>query len=189
MSKPSIPGIPNIFGFGGSMTNTDSITRPLLKSQQKSERFSLIDIDGLIGLSMKSVAQRMRSLDAIIMYTPTDGECANLNIANRRYCIYKISDVLEICGGTKGIRFSSDDMRLLMVLLPSIQSQRENLERIYEELKATDTKSTTDPHILELISIFHTAMDSVLVSIVSLQGLAKAKVIELDNLTASGKLR
>ena len=108
---------PNAFRFGGGTTTLRSkkeVKVSFAKKQMGSEANA--------ELWKVSVADRMRHLDDLHKHAPLSEECVELNIPDDRLDLHSTRDILFLCGGCAGVRFSSEDFttmsRSVSLLIP-----------------------------------------------------------------------
>ena len=86
----------------------------------------------------------MRQLDTFHLHRPhPDTECKALNLPNHRINMHSLKEVMNLCGGLIGARFSSDDIR-------NLSSIAQQLEHLWFSIDVHYKEMTIDEHKLVL---------------------------------------
>ncbi len=135
LQSPPTPPIVNVLppsalmlGLGGKSSGV------LLK--KKTERVPFVNYDISLDLTNgnKAVADRLRQLDAYHLHSPTDVECTRLNLPNSRLNLLQLKDVLYLCGGLVGARFSTEDLTELREITHGMSDLWNDIENLFKSL-------------------------------------------------------
>lgn len=135
--------------------------------------------------SPKTVQKRMELFGKIQMYKPTAEECLKLNIPDDRLDIHSVQSILSLCGGFKGIRFSSDELKDWSRRTFTMKQIFMELERKFNSMSSKSKKieashidspdSAFDPSDVEVAREFHTLAESYWQNFCELQAQIKNK--------------
>jgi len=116
-----------------------------LKSLTKSVKLTFCDKvlhpDESLSAQWKlSASDRMRQLDDIRKHAPLETECTDLNIPNDRLDLHRTQDILFLCGGCCGVRFTSDEMSLIGQLRSFLDPLWDAINRQFQGLDSAQRK-------------------------------------------------
>jgi hypothetical protein len=142
---------------------------------------------------------RMRELDSMRMHRPTDNERKILALpeSKERVLVHSLGDVMLLCGGRRGIRFSGDELRKLTASTTELEARFKNLETIFNSLPSSSrrkilaadvTSVGTLPEEGEETSMpFHRASNSYLDEYHALEEICRAKMAAVQKQAESGE--
>ena len=87
------------------------------------------------------------------MHNPQDEECKLLNIPNDRINLHVKKNLLFLCGGGVGVRFTSDDLKNLDIITKELVELWNIIENIYKILDANMKKTLLKQSDLDNIDI------------------------------------
>lgn len=93
---------------------------PILKKKKEEVKFDSVKATEMVGSFDMKPDDRMRQIDALRLYKPLPAECEELNMSDDRKSIADMKHCLELCGGCKGVRFSSDE--IMQIRRSTVQS-------------------------------------------------------------------
>mmetsp|Transcript_24574 Transcript_24574/g.49281 ORF Transcript_24574/g.49281 Transcript_24574/m.49281 type:complete len:345 (-) Transcript_24574:94-1128(-) len=184
MTDNSLPAPPSIFsrlgltsgGMGG------------LKERFKKKKITEYTADQFLPSSGKSATERLRDLDFIHLHTPHEDEVVLLNVTPYRMDVTSMQDVMYLCGGLVGVRFSSDDLATLMKATKSMSLLWEEISELYKimtpackkiSLKEDESGESPDAE-KEIAKKFHTMVDSYVQQFLELQKIMQEKQALVD---------
>jgi len=174
-SYPASPLSP-LSSIGGNIT---------LKKATQIVAFCDRDIDAIIKEGRNCACRdRMRQLDILHLHRPhLEIECKGLNLPNHRINIHSLKEIMNLCGGLVGARFSSDEIRNLSELVHQLEHLWFSLELIYKEMTTEEHKlvSIGDNSQNEKAVLFHKLSDEYLTKAKELQSSVRLK--QLSTLT------
>lgn len=166
----SVFKLPNLLA-GGLKLNVGGL-------KKKAERVSFVNYN-LADFKYKdgvNATERLRQLDSLHLHAPLDSECAQLNIPNSRLDLLSLKDVLYLCGGLVGARFSSEDLSGLRVAVEGLAARWSEVELGYKGLDAAAKKLTLAPVLADpadpatqALRAFHRAADLYVEQVSTLQ--------------------
>ena len=165
---------------------------PLKKAPEKI-RF----VDKELSLSdertwQSTATTRIRFIDELRMYSPTPDDCSDLNIPEDRLNLHVLQDILYLCGGCAGARFSGDEFKLFQRLGSSLDPLYQRIDQLFKSLpsalknrkldgpyvsssSSTDVNHQVEPaDIGELVS-FHRLLDDYILMLAELQSVVRRK--------------
>jgi hypothetical protein len=151
---------------------------------------------------------RMRRLDYLRKHAPIEEESRDLNIPDGRLLLDHLKDVMAICGGLVGVRFSTEDFRFLQETTARLSTNIKAAEDTFQALSSGDKKKSNavirsigiadgidDPcktptvpsqgH--EALVVFHERADSVIRDLFDLQRFVSDKQGSIDK--SGGNIR
>lgn len=129
-TPPAFPPRLNFMG-GGGLT---------LKERFKKERITDYKLDQFLHHRGKNVTERMRELDNIKLHTPTPEEVELLNVTPYRMDLLVVQEVMYLCGGLVGVRFSSSDLAMLMRLSKEMSAQWAKIGELFKHMPSKSKK-------------------------------------------------
>eukprot|EP01041_Mallomonas_annulata_P007650 gene7650-15658_t len=84
----------------------------------------------------KTATDRLRFLDSLRMYTPLAEEKANCHIpdSSDRLNIHTTHDILILCGGRAGVRFTSEDLNMIAITIESLQKELNAIDSFFQTI-------------------------------------------------------
>lgn len=166
----------------------------------------LIDPAEAIAVQWKmSGSDRMRLLDEIHKHAPLPEECEMLNIPNDRLDLHRTQDILFLSGGCCGVRFTSDEMALIVRVKADLQPIWDSLDKQFACMEAAQKKKvlTGGPYAMSNLASkeiaeedkefeaavrFHATADAYLHHMHKLQQLIKNKQTAIKKCDAGAQL-
>jgi hypothetical protein len=101
-----------------------------------------------------SASDRMRQLDDIRKHAPLETECTDLNIPNDRLDLHRKQDILFLCGGCCGVRFTSDEMSLIDHLRSLLDPLWDAVNRQFQGMDSAERKRVLSggPYTREMLA-------------------------------------
>lgn len=177
--KLELPGLPGV-GLGLKSLSVKVVRVPFV--QKVFEPGSCLD------QWKASVSSRMRTLDDVHKHAPLEEECGELNIPNDRLDLHRMQDMLFLCGGCCGVRFSSEEMLHLGNLRAELQPAWDALDGHFQSMDSSLKKKVLEggPYApgaplgnadagLEFVVKFHQLADAYLAIMDRVQTLVKVK--------------
>ena len=127
----------------------------LLKEKQCKRRITEYDVESFLGPRRKNATDRMRELDSIRMHTPLQEEVDLLNVTPYRMNLLVTQDILYLCGGLVGVRFSSEDLMALLQLHKRMTATWNELSESFKSMSSVAKKHilvTTDSGASDAVS-------------------------------------
>lgn len=178
---------------GGFPAHPPSIFKMAFSSEGKSalkERFrkgKITDysLDLFSPHNGKSPAERLRDLDYIRMHTPYEDEVAILNVTPYRMDILSSQEVMYLCGGLVGVRFSSEDLMTILKTTKKMTSVWEELSVLFNNMptgtkKAVLRDDAEDSETTRALRAFHERADEYVAQFGELQSLIREKQKLID---------
>lgn len=164
--------------------------------KKKAEKKSFVDYDmaSYVTAVGKIATERLRILDNFHLHTPTETECSQFNLPSSRINLLHLKDVLYLCGGLVGARFTSEDLLTLRELTGAMRILWENIEAQFKQLDTSGKKmilvedSTGDANsseVLGQVRQFHDLADRYLGEVTRLQGVV-ARIQQSVDLNGKG---
>jgi len=111
-----------------------------LKPRAKPEKFTDYKIEQFLHHRGKNATERLRELDKIRMYTPLPDEIQLLNVTPYRMNLLVMQDVMYLCGGLVGVRFSSEELQELLRLTKGMNSAWNDVSKAFQEMSTACKK-------------------------------------------------
>lgn len=128
------------------MMNINLLQGNVLKTTEKY-RFAHENLSLTILNWKKNLTERMRALDDLRMRTPTEEECSDLNIPNDRLNFHSVQNILLLCGGCVGIRFTSEELQQLVSLSGACETHYLKIDLSFKALhQAARTRRLKGPY-------------------------------------------
>jgi len=106
----------------------------LLKPKPPEVRKDFVELDvNTETLQRLTAVQVMREIDRLRMYVPTDSERHQFNLPERLF-VHSIQECLTLCGGRKGARFSTEELRTLQQLGVKLEESFQELDAKFKLL-------------------------------------------------------
>jgi len=151
-------------------------------------------------LNSKSPTVRLRDLDSVRLYNPISDEISLLNLSSYRMNINKLNDVLYLCGGLVGMRFTSDELLLVLSKTKRLVSLWDALDECYKAMDPSCRKliirvvSDLKSHCMEGIcsdnelhvAKFHMLADEYVLELTDLQSIVRLKQSSIDPSASQG---
>jgi hypothetical protein len=183
-NRPPPPSFPNSFLLGSG-----PIGGRLLKKVNKKKAFCDINIMELLnGSRATSLNERMRSIDTLRFHSPVEEECKMLHIPDDRINLLQLKDLLYLCGGGVGVRFTGEDLNSLKTISTTMGGVWAEVDRAYSLLTPAQKKIVVSDISIHDIQV-GSAEESDVKSVVSLHELLDSYLklaAELQN-TVKGK--
>lgn len=175
-----------------------SLGSPMLKKRLEQFAFAKYDIDSFINKTSVSAQERMRSLDLFNLHNPhLEEECKVFNLPSNRLHLQSMKDIMYLCGGLVGNRFTGDELKLVSNLVKILAQKWNEIDSLYKSMASNDRKFVFKPDsedvppiptaTTEIVANFHTLCDNYLVEIKVLQELVRKKQAEVDTSDSKGK--
>jgi len=133
--KLALPGLPGV-GLGLKSLSAKVVKVPFV--QKVFEAASCLE------QWKASVSSRMRTLDDVHKHAPLEEECGELNIPNDRLDLHRMQDMLFLCGGCCGVRFSSEEMLHLGNLRAELQPAWDALDGQFQSMDSSLKKKVLE---------------------------------------------
>ncbi len=159
--------------------------------------FADTDVDGLFrSRSDTSIVERMRRLDSIHMYRPSPDECTFLNLPNERLNALRVQDILQLCGGNFGVRFTTEELLTLNKVTKEMSASWQDIVIIFEKLAPSDRKvllkslEVDSPNFGTIVE-YHDKVDEFLFNLALVLAIVKTKQQYLREMESNhtGKLQ
>ena len=111
-----------------------------LKPRAKPERITDYKIEQFLHHRGKNSTERLRELDKIRMYTPLPEEVELLNVTPYRMNLLVVQDVMYLCGGLVGVRFSSEELLELIRFTKGLATTWAEISKIFQEMSTACKK-------------------------------------------------
>lgn len=190
MSEGNLPQ-PPMFGLG-KLNLGGGIA---LKPRTKPEKITDYKLDQFLHHRGKNSTERLRELDKIHMYTPLPDEVELLNVTPYRMNLLVIQDVMYLCGGLVGVRFSSEELSELLRLTKGMSELWSQISKIFQDMPTSSKKLTlsVDPEVetesvegVEQVRMLHQLADQYVTLFGELQIFIKEKQKGVDPSTRTG---
>jgi len=169
----------------------------LLKKVNERKSFCSYDIIPLLENKSISLNERMRVIDAFHIHAPIEEECTLLHIPDDRINLLNLKELLYLCGGGVGVRFTSEDFFLMKSLLNEMKVCWDSIDHKYKSLSpamrkkivincSCETESNIEKELLEAISL-HETMDKYLLLVKNLQRYVQEKQSTIVPFQGGGK--
>lgn len=151
-----------------------------LKKSTQTVAFSDNDIDEILSRCHKlSCRERMRQLDNFHLHKPhNELECKAFNLPNHRINLHSLKEVMNLCGGLVGARFSSEEIRELSSSVQKLEHLWFSIDLLYKEMNTEEHRSFIPELISEeetKVSLFHKLADEYMSLIKYTQIIVKSK--------------
>lgn len=113
-----------------------------LKPRAKPEKITDYKIDQFLHHRGKNSTERLRELDKIRMYTPLPEEVELLNVTPYRMNLLVVQDLMYLCGGLVGVRFSSEELLELIRFTKGLSSTWTEIGSIFHGMSTACKKLT-----------------------------------------------
>ena len=110
----------------------------LRKTETEKKRFTMLDMTLQEDRWKKNLTERMRELDDIRMRVPVPEECTELNIPDSRLNLHSLQNILLLCGGCVGVRFTGDELPALIASTTSCEALFVKIDSAFKALPTTD---------------------------------------------------
>lgn len=168
-----------------------------LKPRAKPEKITDYKIDQFLYHRGKTGTERLRELDKIHMYTPLPNEIELLNITPYRMNLLVMQDVMYLCGGLVGVRFSSEELQELLRLTKEMNCAWNNVNKFFQDMSTvckklslpTDEASSADGSFdpdVELAKNLHQSADQYVLLFGKLQVFIREKQLGVDPSARTG---
>lgn len=195
MEEASLPPPPvvglNRLNLGGGMA---------LKPRAKPEKITDYKIEQFLHHRGKNATERLRELDKIRMYTPLPDEIQLLNVTPYRMNLLVMQDLMYLCGGLVGVRFSSEELQELLRLTKGMNSTWNDVSKAFQDMSTACKKLTlpTDesPSVagvdqngddIELVKKLHASADEYVQLFAQLQVFVREKQRGVDPSARTGE--
>jgi hypothetical protein len=130
----------SIFRISSLLGGLGGLTKK--KPQELKTKFiqKALNAEAVADLWKVSVADRMRYLDDLHKHAPLPEECEELNIPDDRLDLHTIKDILFLCGGCAGVRFTSEDFATIHLIVAKLVPLWEQLEKQFKEFDNASKK-------------------------------------------------
>jgi len=141
----------------------------------------------------KNPTMRLRDLDSIRLHNPVSEETSLLNISSYRMNINNLNDVLYLCGGLVGMRFTSDELLLVLSKTKRLVSLWDALDECYKALdpscrklivQTSDLKSHCEGGMCSdselCVTKFHMLADEYVQELTDVQSMVRIKQSSID---------
>ena len=180
------PQPPTLFSFPNSLL---AGTGKLKKSKEKSA-FCDYNLALYSGNQSVSLNERMRIIDQFHFHSPTEEECKLLHIPDDRINLLLVKDLLYLCGGGVGVRFTGEELMALKAISSNMSQLWTSIDQQYNALNISQKKvvisdilttkiATEDDSITGVIKL-HEDIDNYLVLVSELQQIVKSKQLSID---------
>ncbi len=141
------PGLPGRGGLGGGgIQGLKARPKPITFADKKIEE------DDLEAQWKSGVLDRMRVLDQCRKPSPLPEECDLLHISDKRLDIHVLKEVLCLCGGNAGGRFSGDEFSTLLEMTKTLPKLWNAANLVFDALDKTQRKVSLSQHYMLLES-------------------------------------
>ena len=128
---------PPMGGLGGALSG---LKPSGLRAKFEKKKITDYDVDEFKNHRNKSASERFRELDNFRLHTPMEEEVSFLNVTTYRMNLSSMQDILFLCGGLVGVRFSSEDLVALTGLNREMNRIWLQLDGVYGQLSSTAKK-------------------------------------------------
>jgi len=111
-----------------------------LKPRAKPEKITDYKIEQFLHHRGKNSTFRLKELDKIRMYTPLPEEVELLNVTPYRMNLLVVQDVMYLCGGLVGVRFSSEELLELIRFTKGLAAAWAEISKIFQEMSTACKK-------------------------------------------------
>lgn len=111
-----------------------------LKERFRKEKITDYKLDQFMPHRGKTVTERMRELDHIKLHTPLPEEVELLNVSPYRMDLIATQEIMYLCGGLVGVRFSSSDLAMLIRLSKEMGALWAQLGELFKCMSAASKK-------------------------------------------------
>lgn len=149
----------------------------------------------------KNPTMRLRDLDSIRLHNPVSEETSLLNISSYRMNINNLNDVLYLCGGLVGMRFTSDELLLVLSKTKRLVSLWDALDDCYKAMdpscrklivQTSDLKSHCEGGMCSdselCVTKFHVLADEYVQELTNVQSMVRIKQSSIDPSDSKGTL-
>jgi hypothetical protein len=160
----------------------------------KAGKITDYTLDQFMGHRGKNVMERLREMAYIHMHTPQTEEVELLNVSTYRMSLLVTQDVLYLCGGLVGVRFSSEDLVTIQRLTKKMATLWSNNSEIFKNMSAACKKYTLkeDPDAADpdgcaaSVRRLHDQADEYVTLFGELQTIIKEKQTQIDPSARAG---
>lgn len=148
----------------------------------------------------KNPTMRLRDLDSIRLHNPVSEEISLLNLSSYRMNINNLNDVLYLCGGLVGMRFTSDELLLVLSKTKRLVSLWDALDECYKAMdpscrklivQISDLKSHCEGGMCSdselFVTKFHILADEYVQELADVQSMVRMKQSSIDPSDSKGK--
>ena len=148
----------------------------------------------------KNPTMRLRDLDSIRLHNPVSEEISLLNLSSYRMNINNLNDVLYLCGGLVGMRFTSDELLLVLSKTKRLVSLWDALDECYKAMdpscrklivQISDLKSHCEGGMCSdsklYVTKFHMLADEYVQELADVQSMVRMKQSSIDPSDSKGK--
>jgi hypothetical protein len=114
----------------------------LKEKRFKAGKITDYTLDQFMGHRGMNVMERLREIAYIHMHTPQTEEVELLNVSTYRMSLLVTQDVLYLCGGLVGVRFSSEDLVTIQKLIKKMTALWNDNSDIFKNMSAACKKYT-----------------------------------------------
>jgi len=178
-----------------------------LKLKEKIVNIALVDYD--LSSFMyhsdrycKSPTMRLRDLDSIRLHNPVPEEISLLNISSYRMNMHNLNDLLYLCGGLVGMRFTSEELLLVVGKSKRLLSIWNALDDCYKAMSPSSRKLIVHASELKPLQYqeaacsdgefpvikFHVIADEYVQELTAIQSLMRLKQSEIDPSASQGSI-
>jgi hypothetical protein len=119
--------------------------RTPLRERFRTGKITDYTLDQFMPHNGKSPTDRFRNLDYLRMHTPHEGEVTALNVTPYRMDLHCSQEVMYLCGGLVGVRFSSEDLSSILCTTKRMAAVWGELDEMFRNMppmcKKTSLKS------------------------------------------------
>lgn len=119
--------------------NPFMVGQPVLQKKNVEKVFTDHDFPSYVQQSGNATS-RLRLLDSIRLHNPLEIECTRFNLPSSRLNVLVLKDVLHLCGGLVGARFSSEELLQCKSLVKQLSDLWASIELKYKGLNASQKK-------------------------------------------------
>lgn len=147
----------------------------------------------------KNPTMRLRDLDSIRLHNPVSEEISLLNISSYRMNINNLNDVLYLCGGLVGMRFTSDELLLVLSKTKRLVTLWDALDECYKAMDPSCRKFILLTSDLKLhceggmcsdselyVAKFHILADEYVQELTDVQSMVRMKQSSIDPADSKG---
>jgi len=91
----------------------------------------------------------MRIIDAFNFYTPIQEECTLLHIPDDRINLLNLKELLYLCGGGVGVRFTSEDFCFMKSILNEMTTCWGSIDKKYKSLSTAMRKKILSDDLVQ----------------------------------------
>ena len=109
----------------------------LRKTETEKKRFTMLDMTLPEDRWKKNLTERMREVDDLRMRVPVPEECTELNIPDSRLNLHSLQNILLLCGGCVGVRFTGDELPALIASTTACETLYVKIDTTFKTLPMT----------------------------------------------------